>query len=116
MTVHPNHALINPCILGMFVWQGFMQARPWDEADADFHGGQIGAAVELSDCVAELHQALSERLANGVMPDFPGVMDYEVSEPFGSWCRMNFRCNPTARQAEAQRLVNQFFDQGPVPR
>ncbi|MFM9925441.1 hypothetical protein VLK31_20800 [Variovorax sp. H27-G14] len=47
-----------------------------------------------------------------VMPDFPGVMDYEVSEPFGAWCRENFHCNPKDRRAEAQRLVDRFFARG----
>lgn len=50
------------------------------------------------------------------MPDFPGVMDYEISEPFGAWCRENFHCNPKDRRAEAKRLVDQFFDQGTLKR
>ena len=41
-------------------------------------------------------------------------MDYEVSEPFGVWCRENFHCNPEDRRAEARRLVDQFFNQGTI--
>lgn len=59
---------------------------------------------------------LNARLAEVVMPDFPGVMDYEVSEPFGTWCRQNFHCDPKDRRAEARRLVDEFFDQGPKAR
>lgn len=112
MTTHPDHPFIDPHLLAMFMWQGFMAAKPWREADVVIYGGQIGAAVELSDCVTELHQALNARLAELVMPDFPGVMDYEVSEPFGAWCRQNFHCDPKDRRAEAKRLVDRFFDQG----
>ncbi|MCY1207054.1 hypothetical protein D3C87_358600 [compost metagenome] len=116
MTTHPNPPFIDPHLLAMFVWQGFLQARPWGQADADLYGGQIGAAVELSDCVTELHQALNRRLTDVVMPGFPGVMDYEVSEPFGAWCRQNFHCNPRDRRAQAKRLVDRFFDQGMIKR
>jgi len=45
------------------------------------------------------------------MPDFPGGMEYEVCEPFGAWCRQNFRCNPKDRRAEVQRLVDPFLSQ-----
>lgn len=114
MTRHPNHPWIAPHLLAMFVWQGFMAAKPWSQADADLYGGQIGAGVELSDCVAELHQALNERLVDVVTPDFPGVMDYEVSEPFGAWCRENFGAAPHDRRAEAQHLVARFFNQGEI--
>lgn len=116
MTAHPNPPFIDPYLLAMFVWQGFLAARPWDQADADLHGGQIGAAVELSDCVTDLHQALNERLADVVMPNFPGVMDYEVSEPFGAWCRQNSYCNSKDRRTEARRLVDRFFEQGTIRR
>lgn len=95
----------------MFMWQGFMEAKPWAEKDADLYDGRIGAAIELCDRVAELHEALNEHLADVVMPDFPGVMDYEVSAPFGAWCRDNFHCNPKDRRAEAKRLVERFFSQ-----
>jgi len=116
MTTHPNHLFIDSHLLAMFVWQGFMETKPWGEADADLYGGQIGAAVELSDCVTELHQVLNERLADVVMPDFPGVMDYQVSVPFGAWCRENFHCNPKDRRADAKRLVDTFFSEEEIKR
>lgn len=114
MTMHLNHPFIDPQLLALFVWQGFMQARSWGEADADLYGGQIGAAVELSDCVTELHPALDARLAYVLLPDFRGVIDREVSEPFGAWCRENFDCTPKDRRAEARRLVEQFFNQAAI--
>lgn len=116
MTTHPNHPFIDPHLLAMFVWQGFLAARPWGQEDADRYGGQIGAAVELSGCVTDLHQVLSERLAGVVLPDFPGLLDYEVNEPFGTWCRQNLHCNPEDRRTEAKRLVDRFFDQGMLKR
>lgn len=110
MTTATNRAPIDEGLLAMFAWQGFMEVAAWTEDESDTHGGQIGAASDLRQVVGVLHRVLSEYLASEPETDFPGVLDYEVSEPLGAWYRSNHHLGLGAAQAEAKRLVEQFFD------
>lgn len=107
MTLHPDK--INPVILAMFVWQGFMEAFPWTAADSDEHGGQCGAAVSLAPHVEILANSINGFLATKPDTDFPGVLDYEVSEPFGDWLRCRAHVSVEQSRVKADELVEKFF-------
>lgn len=107
MTLHPDK--INPIILAMFVWQGFMEAEPWGDEAADQHGGQIGAACNLAPYVEILADSINAFLATDPDTDFPGVLDYEVTERFGAWLRLNPTASTRGARAEADKLVESFF-------
>lgn len=107
MTLHPDK--INPVILAMFVWQGFMESRPWDEEASDALGGQIGAAAGLAPQVQILADSINAFLATEPDTCFPGVLDYEVSEPFGAWLRINPGTTPGQVRVWADVLVEKFF-------
>jgi hypothetical protein len=110
MTTATRRASIDEGLLAMFAWQGFMEVAAWTEDESDTHGGQIGAASDLRQVVGALHRVLGEYLASEPQTDFPGVLDYEVSEPLGAWYRRNHHLGLGAAQAEARRLVEQFFN------
>lgn len=110
MTAPTSRAPIDEGLLAMFAWQSFIEVAAWTEDESDTHGGQIGAASDLRQVVGALHRALGEYLASEPETDFPGVLDYEVSEPLGAWYRRNHHLGLGAAEAEAWRLVEQFFN------
>lgn len=97
-------------LLAMFCWQGFMEAVPWSDAESDRYGGQIGAAAEVLVAVRVLREVLQAYLATNPQTGFPGVFDYEVSEPLGAWCRLSGPTHSPALKDEALRLVQAFFE------
>lgn len=59
---------------------GWVRQAGYDRL-ADNRGGHVGIMEELAD-YAELSQTILEHLA---VEDWPGVYEYEVAEPFGTW-------------------------------
>ena len=83
---------------------------------ADNRGGHIGIMEELAG-YAELSQAILEHLA---VEDWPGVYEYEVSEPFGTWWINEALKHGTppdpvdARKALLERMVDFFEGRYPM--
>lgn len=75
------------------------------ESIIDFTSGHIGIMGELAALAVKSEQRLKE-----LQPmDFPGVYDYEVSEPFGAWyaeTRLSHTGDPTE---ELYRRIDEFF-------
>jgi len=94
----------------MFVWQGFIDAASWTEKESDWYGGRIGAAREVAAAVVVLNLVLNAYLAARPEADFPGVLDYEVCEPLGAWCRRNPLASLNVLRLQVERQVRNFFE------
>ena len=97
------------CITAMYMAMGAneaLKALPEDKYQeiVDHCRGHIGLMGELSDLAvkSELKVLQEDR-------DYPGVFDYEVSEPFGAWyveTRLNHTGDATK---ELYRRIDEFF-------
>lgn len=100
------------CVTAGFMWEGVKE----DDALLA-HWGQ--GCLELCQEVvqyAELSEMLLDAAFTVVEKDFPGVYDYEVSEPFGKWCRGHIECqmlgpsiDKRAASAKLAEMVYDFF-------
>lgn len=100
------------CVTAGFMWEGVKE----DDALLA-HWGQ--GCLELCQEVvqyAELSEMLLDAAFTVVEKDFPGVYDYEVSEPFGKWCREHIEgqlINPVIDRERASlvlaAMVLKFF-------
>lgn len=93
-----NH--INIAITAAFMWEGVKE----DDALLE-HWGQ--GCYELCYAVAEFAE-LSEMYLDAVFTvfekDFPGVYDYDVSEPFGAWLRKHIEAQDPAGERGAPQI------------
>ena len=97
------------CVTAGFMWAGVAEDDKLPEVWAQ-------ACLELCQEVtqyAELSELYLEAVFRVVQKDFPGVYDYEVSEPFGNWFRDGVLAGttPTKETASANLavLVWDFF-------
>jgi hypothetical protein len=97
-------------VLAVFVFQGFIAAAPWTDADADSYGGRSGAARELVGIVEIYNSELTRYLAAGADIDLPAALDQEVSEPLGAWYRRNRHAGFEAARNVARKLVKDCFE------
>lgn len=76
-----------------------------DSLCLDSRGGYLGFYADLTK-LAELSEDTLVILNRG---DFPGVYDYEISEPFGVWFAEN---RPTDAEARAELVarISKWFD------
>jgi hypothetical protein len=76
-TAHAHNVAVTAIYIRLGLGDGLPQSL------FDHHSGHIG----VDDQVAE-YAVLSYELCEKLQPlDWPGVYDYEVSEPFGTWLR-----------------------------
>ncbi|MCR6481048.1 hypothetical protein NU688_33160 [Variovorax sp. ZS18.2.2] len=85
----------NTLTAAMFMWTGFLTRSgseiQWLDGDAENHGGQIHAAMYVADAAEILVDEYGSFMLADPDTDFPGVFDYEVSEPLGAWLRGNLQ-------------------------
>jgi hypothetical protein len=76
--------LSNACVTSAFMWQGVAE----DDKLLELWGeGCLELCLEVTQ-YAELSEAILHAVTDsGEEYEFPGVYDYDVSEPFGSWFR-----------------------------
>lgn len=87
----------------MFLFQGFAAAGA---NFSDTGMGQIDAAHAIApwaDAIGDCWEYLSD------IQDFPGVFDYEVTEPFGQWLRANWDAPFPEAIGQLLDLIKQFF-------
>lgn len=94
-------------VTAMFMAKGAVRDG-MDRSNFDAYGGQIG----FFDALSEYAQVVEYRCA--IEADFPGVIDYEVSEPFGRWYALN-RPERMPATVELNRRLDAFFAQGKTP-
>lgn len=99
------------CITAMYMALGagaFLETMNHSDYEliADERGGHIGIMSDLLLLAAESEN----RLKFLGVTDYPGVYDYEVSEPFGKWFAEN---DPTHNDATAKlhEMIAAFFAQ-----
>lgn len=93
-----NH--INIAITAAFMWEGVKEddklLEHWDQG-----------CIELCRAVAEyaeLSEMYLEAVFTVIEKDFPGVYDYDVSEPFGTWLRKHIEAQDPAGERGAPRI------------
>ncbi|SDD58653.1 hypothetical protein SAMN05216345_111154 [Cupriavidus sp. YR651] len=92
----------------MFLWAGFLGTkRELTAEEANHYGGQSGAA----DCLV-----LWANLIDACLPvieamklDYPGVFEYEVSEPAGVYLRQHSCANTYLTRAHVADMIANFF-------
>lgn len=76
-----------------YLWAGFEGMGPGSKHEALLiHGGQIGAAIYVTEFANVLAKAVCE--ADRLGFDYPDVFDYQVTSAMGAWLRQN----PTATE------------------
>ena len=71
------------CITAAFMWEGVHEDNT---LLAHCDQGSLELCSEVTQ-YAELSEMYLTAAFTVIENDFPGVYDYEVSEPFGKWCR-----------------------------
>lgn len=97
----------NAMVQSAFLFQGFIER---DEAQADCVMGQVETAQHVAPWAQAIHNAL-QYLENAPC-DFPGVFEYEVTEPFG---KTLCECYGQSDDYLSQCLIDsmrEFFAQG----
>lgn len=105
----------NSCITAAFMWSGLKE----DDTLLELWGrGCYELCYEITQ-YSELSELLMEELFKHIEYDYPGVYDYEVSEPFGKWFREHIETHPEhdapSKQVAAEKLkelVLGFFHLG----
>lgn len=79
----------------------------WDQGGLELHAEMIGYAKVLTEAC--------HVITKGGTVDFPGVIDYEVSEPFGMWfAEQLYKHGSVSRAAgvaRLKRMIAKFFAQ-----
>lgn len=106
-------------VTAAFIWEGVVgNDKQFVAAHKRYNGGAVEMAQDVTRYSELLNQFCHELVARFDV-SFPGVFDYEVSEPFGSWWARNIGLGeiPTAEACAEECLKStlDFFSQhGPV--
>ncbi len=87
-------------ITAAFMWEGVKED---DKLLAHWDQGCIELCSEVTQ-FAELSEMYLESVFSVIEKDFPGVYDYEVSEPFGAWLRQHIERQDPAGPLGAPRI------------
>lgn len=114
----------NTAVTASFMTIGMMETghgRGIDDIYRVWNQGGIELHCQLCQ-YAELSERIVVVITTYIELDFPGVYDYEVSEPFGTWFAEHIFANkgraPDSEVAKAKLLADacQFFSQSHSPK
>lgn len=117
MSTHPfdEHNIRNACITAMYMWEGLLAAAERNPEKNIYDLWGCGA-LELAMALAEYAIYSEARLLQINHENYPGVYDYEVSEPFGAWWAAYIIDNdgnePDSQLAQDKlnEMIEEFFD------
>jgi len=92
-------------VTAMYMAMGARNVRTTENTpNFDEYGGEIGFFYELAQFVDIVEWRC------GLVEELPGVVDYEVSEPFGAWYMLN---KPRAFDGcvKLHEMLDRFFGQ-----
>lgn len=107
-----EHAL-NPqavAITTAYMWSPF--AGKWATVGSTLGTGHVEFTSEIADWAVTAHRYIAKLAPT----EYPGVFDYEVSEPFGQWLLNTLLANGSMPQEEVidaylKRIIAEFFAQ-----
>lgn len=80
-------------------------------------GGHLEVASRVSELALVAHEYLQTppMLAHNQAGDWPGVYEYEVSEPTGRWLQQNSTCTDEEFRQELEQRTEQWFHNSRKP-
>lgn len=105
--------LQNTAVYGAFFMEGLHDAG-YQKAIDSYAQGCLEMVIDMCAHVEFLVELVKPHLESD--ESFPGVLDYEVSSPFGKWFGLHLHehCEVPSKElceAELTRLVTEFFAQ-----
>lgn len=101
------YPLINGHVHAAYLAKGFLKSGPLSLNEVDAFGGEIGAIFIAVKPVETVCLALHKAESLGF--EYPGVFDYEVTEPLGEWLRKNPTATHTLISVELIKMMEDLF-------